>query len=191
MSSSAEEIDLLIKQLGYNSNRQAVSLKAAYINNPVYGLEKNWNRLDERFGSPERIYHATVRRLDQFPRITAKDSSKLYDLSDILSEVEGLKNRSAVGVNPVVSKLPHNLQEKWTSRAPNYKRHSLCMIKSRPGTIPVSCTNQQQYQHRKYQKGNSPFRHGKQIMQKSDVQSTSQIAVCSNLSHQKKETSVK
>ena len=132
-ASPAEEIDLLIKWLGSSSKRHAVALKAAYISNPTEGLLRIWDRLEERFGSAESIYHAIVKKLEAFPRLTVKDSSKLFDLSDILSEVEGLKRDpkysttlsyfdAAVGVNPIIRKLPHNLQEKWTTCATNYKR---------------------------------------------------------------------
>lgn len=51
---------------------------------------------------------------------------------DILAEIEAIKedpNYSALlsyfdsssGINPIVNKLPFNIQEKWTMRASNYK----------------------------------------------------------------------
>lgn len=55
----------------------------------------------------------------------------MYELSDILSEIEAVKNDfrfgsvlayfdSSTGVTPVVNKLPFNLQEKWTTSAYKY-----------------------------------------------------------------------
>ena len=61
----------------------------------------------------------------------------MYELSDTLSEIESLKEDpkyatllayfdSSVGISPVVSKLPYNLQEKWTTRASNFNKvHSV------------------------------------------------------------------
>jgi hypothetical protein len=65
-------------------------------------------------------------KLSSFPKIYARTSSQLYFLSDILSEIEGLKCDPkylsilanfdpATGVNLIMSKLPHFLQEKWTT----------------------------------------------------------------------------
>jgi len=131
-ASPSEEIDMLIKWLGPTSKRQALSLKSAYITDPVEGLNKVWTRLDERFGSPESVYHATMKRLSAFPKIPPRNPTLLYDLSDLLSEIEGLKTNpkfstilsyfdAAIGINPIVCKLPHNIQEKWTAAATRYK----------------------------------------------------------------------
>lgn len=131
-ANSSEEIDLLLKWLGPCSKRQTMSLKCAYITNPNEALIKIWERLDERFGSPKLTYQVTTTKLDQFPKLNPKHPSQLYDLSDILSEIEGLNCNpnvtsvlayfdTAIGVNPIVSKLPVYLQEKWTMRATNYK----------------------------------------------------------------------
>lgn len=61
-----------------------------------------------------------------------KDSTKLYKLFDIVSDIESLKENpvystllayfdSYSGVNPIVAKLPHYIQEKWVTEATNYK----------------------------------------------------------------------
>ncbi|KAK3099229.1 hypothetical protein FSP39_001287 [Pinctada imbricata] len=71
-------------------------------------------------------------RINNFPKITAKEPKRLYELADLLSEVASLKNDpvnatqfafydSASGVKPIVCKLPPSLQEKWTSRAARYQ----------------------------------------------------------------------
>ena len=128
--SPAEEVDLLIKHLGPESSKQATSAKAANPRNPVRALERIWSRLDERYGAPEMVLTALQLRLNKFPKITPgyRDAGKLYELSDLLAEIEGLKEDpayatplayfdSSAGVNPIVAKLPTGLQEKWTSHA--------------------------------------------------------------------------
>ena len=62
-------------------------------------------------------------KLDKFPTLTNKDNARLYELSDILSEIEYHKENpklgcllayfdSSSGINPIVEKLPYGLQEK-------------------------------------------------------------------------------
>ena len=73
------------------------------------------------------------RKLNLFPTLTNKDNMKLYDLLDILTEIESVMlnpqyatlfsyYNSSSGVIPIVSKLPHFLQEKWTTLASSYKK---------------------------------------------------------------------
>ena len=83
------------------------------------------------------IHAVLLKKLNEFPKLGPKDSVKLYELSDTLSEIESLKEDpkyatllayfdSSVGISPVVSKLPYNLQEKWTTRASNFNKvHSV------------------------------------------------------------------
>jgi len=70
-----------------------------------------------------------------FPKLTYKDNNKLYDLSDIVSELESIKEDeqyltlmsyydSSSGVIPIVNKLPHALQEKWTTQAVKYQKNN-------------------------------------------------------------------
>ena len=130
--SAAEEFDLLVKWLGPESQRHAVSLRSAYSKDTSAGLRKIWERLDERFGSPESVHHSVMKRLENFPRLTTKDSPKLYDLADILAEIAALKQDpkyasvlsyfdSSVGVTPIIGRVPF-LQEKWARKATEYKR---------------------------------------------------------------------
>jgi hypothetical protein len=51
----SEEIDLLVKWLGPDSQKHALTLKMANISNPERGLRCIWNRLEERFGAAEMI----------------------------------------------------------------------------------------------------------------------------------------
>lgn len=67
-----------------------------------------------------------------FPRLTNKDTEKLYTLSNLLCEIAFIKDNpaysslltyfdSSSGVNQVVAKLPYNIQTKWVDRASRYK----------------------------------------------------------------------
>ena len=73
------------------------------------------------------------KKLAAFPKITNPDRKKLYELSDLLSEVDtAMQNpafktvlsyfNSSTGVNPIIQKLPHHIQGKWTERATKYMR---------------------------------------------------------------------
>ena len=128
----SEELDLLVKWLGPESSKHAISLRNANVCNPASGLIKVWERLDKRYGCPENIESAIREKLNNFPKITNRDNRKLWDLADLLAELESAKSDpslvglavfdSACGVNEIVSKLPFNIQEKWTHRAARYKR---------------------------------------------------------------------
>lgn len=132
----SEEFDLLIKYLGPESVKHAKSLRASNPTNPTRGILRLWQRLDERYGSPEIIERALQEKLANFQRV-GKDMKKLYELSDILSEIESVMEdpkyetllsyfNSSMGVLPIVNKLPTSLQNKWTSRASKYKkRHTV------------------------------------------------------------------
>ncbi|XP_014673822.1 PREDICTED: uncharacterized protein LOC106814066 [Priapulus caudatus] len=128
-----EELDLLVRWLGPESSGQAQSLRAASPLNPGRGLQRVWERLDDRYGAPEKVEAALKWRLESFSRITGRDNKKLYELSDILAEIEAVKEDpqyqavmayfdSSSGINPIVNRLPYGMQEKWTTSAQNYKR---------------------------------------------------------------------
>ena len=132
--SAFEEFDLLIKWLGPESKKHAVNIRAANLDNPKQGLVRIWERLDDRYGSPEMLENTLKRKIKDFPSLTNKDSKKLFDLSDIVSEIESLKSNekyasllayydSSSGVTPIVNKLPYNLREKWITQASNYKKN--------------------------------------------------------------------
>ena len=128
------------KWTGPESMGQVLSLKAANVHDPQKGLEPIWQRLDELYGLPQLIELSLRRKLDNFPRLTnaAKDSKKLYELSDIVSEIEAIKEDpayssllayfdSSSGVSPIVSKLPYSLQERWTTNAYRYmEKNDVC-----------------------------------------------------------------
>ncbi|CAC5357217.1 unnamed protein product [Mytilus coruscus] len=127
-ASPAEEIDLMIKWLGPDSSRQINSIKISNSGNPTVALSRAWNRLVLRYGCPEMIESALQKKLQAFPKITYKDKKKLFELSDVLSEIRSVKEKqeyaallayfdTSVGVNPTIVKLPINLQTKWRDRA--------------------------------------------------------------------------
>ncbi|XP_062594609.1 uncharacterized protein LOC134256031 [Saccostrea cucullata] len=127
-----EELDLLIKYLGADSKQHAMRLRASHPTDPLKGLTRIWERLDERYGSPELIEAILKEKIAKFPKISTKDAKRMYELSDIASEVESVKENpkyktllayydSSFGVNSFVSKLPGFLQSKWTDRALKHK----------------------------------------------------------------------
>ena len=77
------------------------------------------------------IEAALKNKLAAFPKLD-NDNKRLYDLVDIVSEIEAAKEISHIsalfawfdsssGVNPIVSKLPYSIQEKWTRHASDFK----------------------------------------------------------------------
>ncbi|XP_065925824.1 uncharacterized protein [Magallana gigas] len=131
--SDLEEIDLLLRWLGPESTVQVTSIRRANPDDAKIALQKIWERLDERYGSPELIESKLRIQVQKFPVITLpKDKTQLYNLADLLAEIECHKNNdryamllsyydTPIGVNPIVCKLPENLQNKWRDRAVKYK----------------------------------------------------------------------
>lgn len=159
-ATASEEIDLLIKYLGPESRKHALSLRSVYVTDLVVGREKIWTRLDERFGAPELVKSVITNKLKNTPKINPKDAKTYYDLVDTLSEVEAIKldkmftkqmsfYDTSEGILPIVHKLPFNVQEKWETRAALYKQkhnddfppfseflrfiEEICKIKNDPG----------------------------------------------------------
>ncbi|XP_038139099.1 uncharacterized protein LOC119782277 [Cyprinodon tularosa] len=129
--SPREELDLMVKWLGLDSSQQAMRIRSVHVLNPAAGLNMVWQRLEECYGMPEVIENALFKKLESFPKLTNKDNDKLRELGDILLELECAKVEgylpgltyldTARGVNPIVEKLPHSLQEKWITQASKYK----------------------------------------------------------------------
>ena len=133
--SASEEIDLMIKWLGKESRKYALSLKNVYRNNPAIGLESLWTRLDERYGSSGLLYKSIMNKLEKFPKLTYSETSKWYELLDTLSEIQALKTDpeyssalayfdSSVGTSPILMKLPPAIQEKWAFGVNDYKMNN-------------------------------------------------------------------
>ncbi|CAC5358981.1 unnamed protein product [Mytilus coruscus] len=97
--------------------------------NPSLALSRILERLEDRYhGCPEVVEAALRSKLNAFSTINVKGNRRLYELSDIVSDIESLKqeaifksylamNDSSIGVIPIVSRLPRNIQEKWTNTA--------------------------------------------------------------------------
>ncbi|CAC5372300.1 unnamed protein product [Mytilus coruscus] len=136
-ATDSEQLDLLNRYLGPQSKRHAASLRVANSHNENQAVVKIWQRLDERYGAPESIAAALKDRLDQFKKINNTEYDKLYELYDLLAEVESIKENdvyrtvlsfydSSYGVNAIVGKLPNFIQTKWMDRASRYKtQHSV------------------------------------------------------------------
>lgn len=134
-ASPIEELDLLIRYLGKSSSRQVSSIRTSNPGNLKLGLEKAWIRIDTIYGSPEKIESALKSKLSNFQKITYKDKLRLYELSDVLNEINSVMSmpkyaavfayfNTSVGINPVIQKLPVGIQNKWRDRAISYKKQS-------------------------------------------------------------------
>lgn len=77
------------------------------------------------------IENALLKKLEEFPKISNKDNEKLWELGDLLLELEAARKDGFLpglsylntprGVNPITQKLPYNLLEKWISVGSKYK----------------------------------------------------------------------
>ncbi|XP_073668774.1 uncharacterized protein [Paramisgurnus dabryanus] len=127
-----EEMDLLVKWLGADSREQAKRIRAVHVKNLDRGLQMIWERLDDCFGAPEVIESSLLRRLDDFPKISNKETNKLRDLGDLLMELLVAKSEgvllglacldTARGIAGIVQKLPFSLQERWMALGYAFKQ---------------------------------------------------------------------
>ncbi|KAK0144244.1 hypothetical protein N1851_017386 [Merluccius polli] len=129
---ASEELHLLTKWLDGESLQHALRIRAVHVNNPETGLRRLWQRLDKSYGSSEAIEASLFKRLESFPRISYKDNHLLQELADLLLELQAAKNEGYLpglsfldtsrGINPIVEKLPNNLQEAWIKQGTRYKK---------------------------------------------------------------------
>lgn len=84
------------------------------------------NRLDDRFANPEVVESSIKKKLARFPKLGNKDYAKLYELLDIVTEIDSLKENPTYStlLAYFVAKLPHSIQEKWITEASNHKLRS-------------------------------------------------------------------
>lgn len=94
--SAREELDLLTKWLGAESSEQAKRTRAVHVLNPAAGVTMVWQRLEECYGTPEVTEDALLKKTENFPRLTNRDTIKLRELSDILLELECAKRDGAL-----------------------------------------------------------------------------------------------
>ena len=131
---ATQQLDLMTKWLGKSSSEQVKRMRSVHVNNPNLALDKAWERLRESYAAPEVIERSMFQRLDNFPKISAKDHLKLRELRDLLAEIQGAKEDGYLtglsyldtsrGIAPIVDKLPYGLQEKWVSAGSRYKEGS-------------------------------------------------------------------
>ena len=126
----SEELDLLAKWLGPESAEHARRVRSARINYPGEALSMVWQRLEEVYGSPEAMEASLFGKLERFPKFTNREPKRLRELGDLLLEIEAAKDGylpglgyldTARGINPILEKLPFNLQEKWMVHGTKYK----------------------------------------------------------------------
>ena len=127
--SEKKQLDLLIKWIGPQSQ--------ANPDNPKIAIDRIWERMDERCGAPEIVGHSLKKKLVDYPTLTNKDPFKLYDMVDILLEIEATKADpkfgpllsyldTSSGTNPIVTKLPVNFRDRWIGHAvQNCDRHEV------------------------------------------------------------------
>ncbi len=130
-----EEVDLLTKWLEGESLRHALRIRAAHAYDPEVGLRQLWQRLEKKYGSPEVIEASLFKRLDSFTKISHKDFNQLQELADLLLEVQAVKEEGSLpglgfldtskGINSIVEKLLHGLQEAWIVKGTKYKKECL------------------------------------------------------------------
>ncbi|XP_040216137.1 uncharacterized protein LOC120945794 [Rana temporaria] len=126
------KLDQLVRWLGPESTEQAQRIRSVHVHDAAAGLAMVWRRLEQCYGSPEVIEDALLKRIENYPRITSKYYQKLRGLGDLLLEIEAAKSSgylpglsyldTARGVEPIIEKLPYNLQERWVAQASRYKK---------------------------------------------------------------------
>ncbi|XP_041422501.1 uncharacterized protein LOC121394762 [Xenopus laevis] len=127
-----EELDLLVKWLGSESSKHVVQIRRVHVHNSTAALSAAWEILEQTYGSSEVIENALFKRIQDFPKISNRENLKFQELSYLLQELQLAKEDpclpglsyldTAHGVNPVVEKLPFNLQDKWTFLGSKYKQ---------------------------------------------------------------------
>ncbi|XP_072891311.1 uncharacterized protein [Hemitrygon akajei] len=128
---ATQELDLMAKWMGKESCEQVRRMRSVYINKPELALKKAWERLQEGYGAPEIIEAALCQRLGNFPKVSAKDHTKLREFGDLLMEIQGAKEDghsaglvyldTPTGIRQLLDKLPFGLQDRWLSVASDYK----------------------------------------------------------------------
>ncbi|XP_062607729.1 uncharacterized protein LOC134269543 [Saccostrea cucullata] len=132
-ASAYEELELLINKLTGNSKQAASGIRNANPGKPKHALGLIWERLDHMYGRPEMVEASIRQQLENFQPVKSGENKRLYDLLNILIKIESLMTNSvfasslayfnsSTGVNPIITKLPFNLQEKWITRASTYKK---------------------------------------------------------------------
>ncbi|XP_055997868.1 uncharacterized protein LOC125646037 [Ostrea edulis] len=101
----------------------------------IAGRLNVWRRLEERYGAPSLVEASIRKKLENFKTLDSQDEKELYQLCDILNEIQSLKGNdiftnllaqfnTSVGITPIVAKLPKKFQDKWTTIAFRYKQQN-------------------------------------------------------------------
>lgn len=131
-ASPVEELDLLAKYLGPESSKLVIAVRKSNPTNPAKALRLLWERLANRYGSPERTEEYLKRKISDFKPVGSKEPKRLYELSDIAHEILAAKEDDTLGplfagydssaeANTLVKKLPHHLKQRWIREAVKYK----------------------------------------------------------------------
>lgn len=81
----------MVKWLGSESCKQALSIRAANAASPDQVVIRIWSRLGDRFESPEIVEGALRKKLNNFQSLSNKDNKTSFELVDIVSENEAIK----------------------------------------------------------------------------------------------------
>lgn len=65
-----EEMNLLVKWLGPDSFKHALSIRTSYPNHRVSGMQRKWGQMDEKYGCPEMVTFALLQILSNFLELT-------------------------------------------------------------------------------------------------------------------------
>lgn len=79
------------KWLKGKSIRHALSIRAAHARDPEAGLRLLWQCLNRKYGSPEVIEAFIFKHLEIFAKISNRDFNQLQKLTDLLMEVQSVK----------------------------------------------------------------------------------------------------
>lgn len=94
--SAREELQLLTRWLGAESSEQAKRICAVKVLNPDAGACMVGQHLEECYGRPEVTEGALFKKIEQFPKLSKKDTVKLRELRDILLKLECAKEDGAL-----------------------------------------------------------------------------------------------
>ncbi|CAG2243390.1 unnamed protein product [Mytilus edulis] len=108
--SASEEVDLLVKYLGPESTTSVIIIRSANYLDMSKARDRIWERLHDRYARPEMVETSIKQNLYIAAIKTYEQYRPLFSYFD-----------SSAGVNPIVAKLPYQLQEKWSTEANKYK----------------------------------------------------------------------
>ncbi|XP_033099358.1 uncharacterized protein LOC117103008 [Anneissia japonica] len=127
-----EELDLLTRWLGNESQGHAKRIRAVHVPNTKAGLKALWERLDELYGASEILEKSLMNRIESFHNLSITENARLRDLGDLLKQIQGARDDGTLpgldyldtskGISNIVNKLPYLLQKKWRTKGALYKQ---------------------------------------------------------------------